>query len=106
MKFAAIRDLQLRAGKVVEEARHGPIIITLHGKPTAALTHLSEDTLEDFLFEHSPTLRRRIEAGLAEAKRGEVISHEDLKQKLLSRSATGVRRVVHYKRKRRVAKVK
>lgn len=103
MKFAAIRDLQLRAGKVVEATRRGPVIITLRGKPTAALTALSEDDLEEFLFEHSPTLRRRIEVGLAEAKRGAVLSHAALKQKLLSRVA-GVRKTARKTAGRRAAK--
>ncbi len=57
-------------------------IKTVHGKPKAILTSISEDELEDFLFENSPRLRKRIEAGLKDIKEGRVIAHEDLKKKL------------------------
>jgi prevent-host-death family protein len=85
MKFAAIRDLQIKASDVVKKAQHEPVVITVHGKPKAVLTPISEDELEDFLFENSPRLRKRIEEGLKDRKEGRVISHQDLKRKLTAR---------------------
>ncbi len=87
MKFAAIRDLQIKASAVVKTAQNEPVVITVHGKPKAVLTPISGDELEDFLFEHSPRLRKRIEQGLKEIKEGRIIFHEDLKKKLRSRLA-------------------
>jgi len=82
MKFAAVRDLQIKASEVVKDAQDEPVVITVHGKPKAVLTSITEEALEDFLFEHSPKLRRRIQEGLRDAKAGRVISHEDLKSRL------------------------
>jgi prevent-host-death family protein len=85
MKFAAIRDLQIKASDVVKKAEHEPVIITVHGKPKAVLTAIREEDLEDFLFENSPYLRSRIEKGIRDVKKGKVISHADLKARLESR---------------------
>jgi len=85
MKFAAIRDLQIKASNVVKKAQYEPVVITVHGKPKAVLTQISEDELEDFLFENSPRLRKRIEEGLKDIKAGRIISHDSLKRRLKSR---------------------
>lgn len=85
MKFAAIRDLQIKASEVVKKSQREPVVITVHGKPKAILTSITEDELEDFLFENSPRLRKRIEEGLKDAEEGRVISHRDLKSRLKSR---------------------
>ena len=85
MKFAAIRDLQIKASDVVKKAEREPVIITVHGKPKAVLTAIREDDLEDFLFENSPYLRKRIENGIRDVQQGKVISHTDLKARLESR---------------------
>ena len=82
MKFAAIRDLQNSTSKVVKKAQREPVIVTVHGRPKAVLTKITEDELEDFLFENSPILRRRIEEGLADIKKGRTVSHSALKAKL------------------------
>ncbi len=82
MKFAAIRDLQIKASEVVKDSQREPVVITVHGKPRAVLTSITEEALEEFLFEHSPRLRRRIEEGLRDIKAGRVVSHEDLKSRL------------------------
>lgn len=87
MKFAAIRDLQIKASDVVKKAQRESVVITVHGKPKAVLMPISEDELEDFLFENSPKLRKRLKEGLRDIKEGRVITHEDLKKKLLSRLA-------------------
>ena len=91
MKFAAIRDLQIKASEVVKRSQQEPVVITVHGQPKAVLTSIREDELEDFLFENSPRLRRRIEEGLKDLKEGRMISHADLRSKLESRLHKGRR---------------
>lgn len=85
MKFAAVRDLQIKASEVVRQSQQEPVIITIHGRPKAVLTAVTEDELEDFLFEHSPKLRKRIEEGLKDLQAGRVIFHNELKHQLKSR---------------------
>ena len=82
MKFAAIRDLQIKASDVVKKSQKEPVVITSHGKIMAVMTQISEDEIEDFLFENSPKLRKRIEEGLKDIEEGKVISHEDLEKKI------------------------
>ena len=103
MKFAAIRDLQIRASEVVKKAQREPVVITVHGKPKAVLTPISEDELEDFLFENSPVLRKRIEEGLRDFKSGRSVSHEALEKKLTSRPLKGKSKL-HLLKKKRVAR--
>lgn len=88
MRFAAIRDLQIKASAVVRTAEREPVIITVHGKPKAVLTCIREDQLEDFLFENSLYLRKRIEKGIRDIEQGKAISHADLKAKLKARLST------------------
>lgn len=85
MRFSAIRDLQIKASEVVKRSQQEPVIITVHGKPKAVLTPITEDELEDFLFENSPRLRKRIEEGLKDIKEGRVTAHEELKSRLKSK---------------------
>ncbi len=89
MKFAAIRDLQNSTSTVVKKAQREPIIVTVHGRPKAVLTKITEDELEDFLFENSPILRRRIEEGLKDIKKGRTVSYSALKARLRKSSRRG-----------------
>lgn len=82
MKFASIRDLQIKASEVVKDSQRELVVITVHGKPRAVLTSITEEALEEFLFEHSPKFHRRIEEGLRDIKAGRAVSHDDLKSRL------------------------
>ena len=49
--FVSMRDLQRRAGKVVDEATESgkPVVVTRNGKPVAILTAVDEEAFEDFV---------------------------------------------------------
>jgi prevent-host-death family protein len=71
MRIANTAELKNRTNELVAIARRGePVVITVRGKPAAALTPLSEEDLEDFVLEHSPKVRRLIEAAEADIRRG------------------------------------
>jgi antitoxin (DNA-binding transcriptional repressor) of toxin-antitoxin stability system len=53
-----------------------PVIITYRGKPAASLTPLTEDDLEDFVLENSPTVRRMIGEAQKDIQQGKVVSLE------------------------------
>lgn len=79
MKFANIRELQKDASALVSLAEKGEdIIITKRGKPAAVIYPLSEGMIEDYMIQHSPSIRRKIEEGLKDAREGRVIPIEDL----------------------------
>lgn len=79
MKFANIRDLQKDASGIIAMAEHGEdVIITKRGKPAAVIYPLTEEQIEDYMIEHSPTIKKKIEEGLKDAREGRVTSIEDL----------------------------
>ena len=79
MRFVNIRELQKEASALVNLAEHGQdVIITKHGKPAAVIYPLSEDQIEEYMIEHSPTIRQKITEGLRDARAGRVTPIEEL----------------------------
>lgn len=79
MRFANIRKLQRDASSLVSLVEKGEdVIITKHGKPAAVIYPLSEDMMEDYIIQHSPTIRKKIDEGLKDAREGRVIPIEDM----------------------------
>lgn len=78
MKVANTVDLKNRTNQLLREVMQGqPLIITYRGKPAASLLPLSEDDLEDFIIEHSPSVRRKIARAEEDLKTGKVISLDE-----------------------------
>jgi prevent-host-death family protein len=62
-----VRSLKAKASEYIRRARKdGGVVVVSHGKPTAALIPLDEDTFEDYLIEHNPRLRAAVENSFAE----------------------------------------
>ncbi len=79
MKFANIRELQKEASALVSLAEKGEdVIITKRGKPAAVIYPLTEDLIEDYMIQHSPSIRKKIAEGLRDARDGNVISMSDM----------------------------
>lgn len=79
MKFANIRELQKDASGLVSLVEKGEdVIITKHGKPAAVIYPLTEDMIEDYMIQHSPAIKRKLEEGLKDAREGRVVPIEDL----------------------------
>lgn len=77
MKFSSIRELKAKTSEVLRKAAGGePVIITSHGKPKAVLASVEEEDLEDILLAFSPSLRKKIEVGLEDIRKGRVTSLE------------------------------
>ncbi|MBI5560891.1 MAG: type II toxin-antitoxin system Phd/YefM family antitoxin [Deltaproteobacteria bacterium] len=75
MKVANTVELKNRTNELLRVVAGGePVIITLRGKPRAAITPLTEDGLEDFIIENSPSLRRKIAKAEEDVKAGRVVS--------------------------------
>jgi antitoxin (DNA-binding transcriptional repressor) of toxin-antitoxin stability system len=54
-----------------------PLIITYRGRPAASILPLSEDDLEDFIIEHSPSIRKKIAQAEKDLRAGRLISLEE-----------------------------
>ena len=73
MRFANVKELQKDASGIISSVERGEdAIITKHGKPVAVIYPLNEDTVEDYLLQHSPKIRKKIEEGLKDLRAGRV----------------------------------
>jgi PHD/YefM family antitoxin component YafN of YafNO toxin-antitoxin module len=61
MKIASVKEVKDKLSQFLKTAENEDVVITKNGKPTAVLHHLGEDELEDYLLEHDPKFRRKIE---------------------------------------------
>ena len=79
MKFANVKELQKNASGIISLVEKGEdVIITKRGKPAAVIYPLSEDEIEDYMIQHSPSIRKKIEEGLKDSREGKVIPLRDL----------------------------
>jgi len=79
MKFANVKELQKDASGIISRVEKGEdVIITKRGKPAAVIYPLSEDEIEDYMIQHSPGIKKKIEEGLRESREGKVIPLRDL----------------------------
>lgn len=77
MTFSSVRELKSKTSEVLRRTAKGePVIITSHGKPKAILASIEEEDLEDVLLAHSPSLRKKIEQGLEDIRKGRVTTLE------------------------------
>lgn len=80
MRVANTVELKNKTNELLREVMKGnPLIITYRGKPAASILPLSEDDLEDFVIENSPSIKKKILKAEEDLKAGRVISlHEYL----------------------------
>ena len=78
MKMANTVELKNKTNELLRRVVSGePVIITLRGKPAAAITPLTEDGLEDFIIENSSSIRKKIAKAEEDIKAGRVVSLDD-----------------------------
>ena len=79
MKFANVKELQRDASGIISLVEKGEdVIITKRGKPTAVIYPLSEEMIEDYMIQHSPGIRKKIEEGLKDGREGKIIPLRDI----------------------------
>ena len=75
MKMVNTVKLKNHTNQLLRQVHEGePIVITHHGKPTAALIPLTEDGLEELLFTYSPKFRRLLDEAEADVRAGRLVS--------------------------------
>lgn len=83
MKVINTVDLKNRTNKILAEVMKGnPVIVTYRGKPSASILPLKEEDLEDFIIEHSPSIRKKIKQAEEDIKKGRVLSLDDYLSRL------------------------
>ncbi|MBI5025697.1 MAG: type II toxin-antitoxin system prevent-host-death family antitoxin [Nitrospirae bacterium] len=79
MKYANIKELQKDASGIISRVEKGEdVIITKRGKPAAVIYPLTEDVIEDYMIQHSPSIRKKIEEGLKDVREGRVTPIDEL----------------------------
>ncbi len=61
MKLATVAEVKNKLSGYLKHSEKEDIVITRSGKPTAVIHHLGEDELEDYLLEHDPKFKAKIE---------------------------------------------
>lgn len=82
MRFVTLRELKINPSKILDELSDEDVVVTRSGKPAAALVYLDEDTLDEFVLAHHPTLWNEVEAAVAEFKEKGGIGHQEMKTRL------------------------
>jgi prevent-host-death family protein len=78
MKVANTVELKNKTNQLLREVMKGkPLIISYRGKPAASLLPLTADDLEDFMIEHSPSIRKKIAQAEKDIKEGKLVSLDD-----------------------------
>lgn len=78
MRFVSISELKNGASQVVREAQSGrSVVVVRHGKPCAAVIRLSEQDIDQFLFEDSAIVRRALTEALDDKKHRRYVTLKD-----------------------------
>ncbi len=79
MITVGVKELKNKTSEFLRKAKdEGPVIVTNHGRPVAAVIRLDPDEVEDFLLAHDPKIRAAVKRGIEDAKAGRVYSVEEL----------------------------
>jgi antitoxin (DNA-binding transcriptional repressor) of toxin-antitoxin stability system len=87
MRLAGVKELKQQTMELLKETAKRDIIITAHGKPMAVLHHLTEEDLSDYLIEHDPGFKAKIESAYADYLTHGGISSEAMLAKLKRKRA-------------------
>lgn len=88
MKIINTVDLKNRTNEILRQVHRGQAVaVTRRGKPYAALLPLTEEGLEDLIFEHSPRLRQMIKEAEADVKAGRLVCWDSFLRHERRRSA-------------------
>ncbi len=83
MRVANTVELKNKTNKILKEVMKGsPVIITYRGKPAASITPLTENDLEDFILENSPTVQKMIAEAEKDIQAGKVVSLKEYLAKI------------------------
>ena len=77
MKIINTVELKNHTNEILRRVHRGiPVAVTRRGKPYAAVIPLTEEGLEDLLFEYSPRIRRMIAEAESDVKAGRLVTWE------------------------------
>ena len=86
MRFVTLRDLKINPSRVLDELVNEDVVVTRNGKPAAALIHLDEETLDEFVLAHHPKLWKEVAEARREYELRGGVSYEEMRKQIDRRS--------------------
>ena len=78
MKFVSVSELKNGTSSIVRHVSTGrSVVVMKHGKPCAAVIRISEDNLDQLLFEESPLVKQAVQEALEDVKRRRYVTLKD-----------------------------
>ncbi len=78
MKFVSVSELKNDTSEILRDAqRRGSVVVMRHGKPCAAVIRISEEDIDQLLFEESPMVKRAVEEALEDFKHKRYVTLKD-----------------------------
>jgi len=78
MKFVSVSELKNDTSAIIRLAGGGkPVVVVRHGKPCAAVIRISEEQLDQLLFEESPLVKGALEEALADKQQQRSVTLKD-----------------------------
>ena len=69
MKFVSVSELKNETSSIVRQVRGGrSVVVVRHGKPCAAVIRISEEQMDQLLFEESPLVRQAVQEALEDRR--------------------------------------
>ena len=82
MKIVPLNEVKNRFSTYLELSKHEDIVVTKNGRPAAILHAVTDEDIEDYLFESDPRFIARIEALRREFQRGGGTPLADVRREL------------------------
>ena len=78
MEFVSVSELKHATSSIVRRVSSGrSVVVMRHGKPCAAVSRLSEQDLDQLLFEESPLVKQAVHEALEDLKRRRYVTLKD-----------------------------
>ena len=78
MKFVSVSELKNETSSIVRQVRDGKsVVVVKHGKPCAAVIRISEDELDQLLFEDSPLVKQAVQEALDDLRHKRYVTLKD-----------------------------
>lgn len=78
MKFVSVSELKNDTSSIVRQVSGGrSIVVVRHGKPCAAVIRISEEELDQLLFEDSPLVKHAVQEALDDLRHKRYVTLKD-----------------------------
>jgi len=78
MKFVSVSELKNSTSSIVRQVSAGrSVVVMKHGKPCAAVVRISEEELDQLLFEESPLVKQAVQDALEDLRHKRYVTLKD-----------------------------